>query len=325
MSRALHWTTLALLLLATFPGCVRAPSKQPYMIAQAEQYQRRGVNAFEQGDYITAKSMFENALRMYESVDNAIGTVRTNINLVETAIRTREYEKATLYLQEARDTAARNRLAAYQSRAILLDSTIALLTGDPERAQEILEPLLPQFLGDTVSGNPDEITLSAIANRTWIAFERQSGQPELWVQRFANALRTVRTKDPILQGRLLRFQAQLAERNGDLDHAHEYLSQALASYKAALSQPGISATLLHSGRLYVKQTRWVEAREDLQRGTSVRIRSSDKKGAADGLVLLAKVERELGNPSVAASLEQWVTVIRDDGPVDWHAVRRAIQ
>lgn len=325
MSRALHWTTLALLLLATFPGCVRAPSKQPYMITQAEQYQRRGVNAFEQGDYITAKAMFENALRMYEGVDNASGAVRTNINLVETAIRTREYEKATLYLQGARDTAARNRLAAYQARAILLESTIALLTGDPERAQEALEPLLPQFRGETVSGNPDEITLSAIANRTWIAFERQSGQPELWVERLANALSTARTKDPILQGRLLRFQAQLAERNGDLDHAHELLGHALANYKAALSQPGISATLLHSGRLYIKQNRWVEAREDLQRGTSVRIQSSDKKGAADGMEMLAKVERKLDNPSVAASLKQWVTVIRRDGPVDWHAVRRTIQ
>ena len=103
------------------------------------------------------------------------------------------------------------------------------------------------------------------------------------------------------------------------------LGQALASYKAALSQPGISVTLLDSRRLYVKQSRWIKAREDLQRGTSVRIQSSDKKGAADGLELLAKVERELGNPSVAATLEQWVAVIRRDGPVDWHAVRRAIQ
>ncbi|MEE8343555.1 MAG: hypothetical protein V3R51_07095, partial [Gammaproteobacteria bacterium] len=318
MSRILHWTTFALLLLASFPGCVRAPSKQPYMIAQAEQYQRRGVNAFEQGDYITAKSMFENALRMYESVDNASGIVRTNINLVETAIRTREYEEATLYLREARDIASRNRLAAYQARAILLESTIALLTVDPERAQQLLEPLLPQFRGDTVPGNPDEITLSAIANRTWIAFERQSGQPDLWVRRFTNALGTARPKDPNLQGRLLRFQAQLAGRNGDFDHAHELLNQALANYKATLSQPGISVTLLDSGRLYVKQSRWVEAREDLQRGTSVRIQSSDKKGAADGLEMLAEVERKLGNPSVAVSLEQWVAVIRQDGPVDWH-------
>lgn len=325
MNKIVTRIALIALLSVTIGGCIQSPGKHPPLITQAEQYQRRGMNAFKQGDYLTAKSMFEYANRLYESIDDTDGTVRININLAETAIRTHDLTAAKIHLQQARDIAAGNHLAGYQSRVTLLESTLALLMGEPGQAQDLIEPLLPQFHDEEVSGNLDDITLSAIANRTRIAFERNSGHSEIWVRRFANALRAARNNDPVLTGRLLRFQAQLAEQGKDYDRAHELLDDALVNYKAALSQPGISATLLQSGRLYAKQGHWLQARKDLQRGTAIRIRMLDSRGAMQGLETLVGVETELGNRELANSLKQWITLIRQDSPVDWQAVHRGIR
>jgi len=325
MNKALTWKLATILLLpVALLSCVQAPLKQPQLLANAEQYQLRGVNAFSQADYITAKSMFESALSAYESVDDAKGVVRTYINLVETAIRTRDYKGANLYLQHARDISARNNLKAFKPRVELLDSTIALLSGDLARAQKSVQPLLPEFHGEAVSGSPDDIELSALANRVRISFELKSGSPELWIRRFENALQNTRRSNLVLEGRLLRFKAQLAERNGEFVQAHELLRKALQEYKSALSQPGIASTLLQSGRLYIKQAEWTKAREDLRRGTAVRIRMLDRRGVAEGLKLIAKTEAELGNSTAAQSLEEWVRTIDRDGPLDWQAIRRAI-
>ena len=58
MNKTLRHLTLLLLLLMTLIGCVGAPSKQPQLIAHAEQYQRQGVNAFKQAHFVTSKTLF---------------------------------------------------------------------------------------------------------------------------------------------------------------------------------------------------------------------------------------------------------------------------
>lgn len=319
---------LAAILLSSIlasTGCVRAPSRQPELVVKAEQYQRRGVKAYQRGDYVTARSMFDNALRIYESLDDARGSVSTLVNLIETALRSRDYALAENYVQQAGMLAERNDLSNYRSRVTLLASTLALVQGDVEDARTLLEPLLPVFKGDSVTGTLDDVSLAAIANRTRIEFAGENAEPALWVRRFADALQRSGQDQPLMRARLLRFQARIAEENGEAGTAARLLDQALSQYKLALSQPGIAATLLQSGKLAMRRSQWLEARRSLRRSAAVYTRLRDAKGTAEAMAALAEIERQLDNRDIAVALQEMADRIDRGDPVNWPAIRKLVQ
>ena len=161
-------------------------------------------------------------------------------------------------------------------------------------AEKRLQPLLLEFNDLSPVSIASHIQLVAIADRTKIAFVENSNA-SLWTHRYANALILSDIKDPGLESRLLRFQAVLLQRQGDLETAESNLQQALTKYKNNLSRSGIAVTLSELGQLYMIQGRWQDAQEYIKRALDVYryLKNAEKISQLDET--LAEVEIQLAN------------------------------
>jgi tetratricopeptide (TPR) repeat protein len=141
---------------------------------------------------------------------------------------------------------------------------------------------------------PDAIQMSAIANRTKIAFMNNQDEA-LWVLRYAKALKIADSKDYDLEARLLRFQSSLLQRQGDYGASEAKLQQALSLYKHNFSRPGIAVTLFELGLLYRHQAQWQNARDYFNRSIAVYDYLRDIDKVTQVTESLEKVKLELAH------------------------------
>ena len=301
---------LPLVLLAILlTGCAAKTVTQATIFQDANWYMNEGVQAFAEADRYRATLFFTEALVLYEGIDDQQGILNTQINLAEVALSVRDYQTAQKHLHRAAVIANTESLQNLQPRVALLNAEIALQQKQYTEAEGFLRAMLPDFDAQKPLYDLDRIQLAAIANQTRIAFAR--GQDEsLWTQRFAKALQLSDLRTPDLDARLLRFQAVLSQRHGDVQEAESYYHRALVSYKASLSRSGIAATLAELGQLYILQGRWKEAREYLNRSNAVYRYLGDSEKVILNTETLIKMEAELGNVERSRMLNEWLTKMK---------------
>lgn len=265
---------------------------QSSQLQDAENQINTGLQAYSEAKWNNARLLFTRALLLYQGIDDQQGVLYCHINLAEVALATGEYTAVKRQLDLAADIAKADTFQHYQKRIKLLYAQNALRQQQIAVAEIMLQPLLPAFNGVTAATAPDIIQLIAIVNRTKIAFLRQQKE-ELWVQRYAAALKLSAMKNPELEARLLRFQAILLQRQGDNRAAESNLLQALSEYKKNFSRAGIAATLSALGQHYMAQSLWQDSKDYLKRSIAVfrYLKNSDK--ANQLIEKLVKVESEL--------------------------------
>ncbi len=184
------------------------------------------------------------------------------------ALSVRDYQANQRHLDQATDIIRTKSLSPYQQRIALLYALQALQQKHIVQAEHLLLSLLPVFHNSTPVTIPDAIQMSAIANRTKIAFMNNQDEA-LWVLRYAKALEIYDIKYYDLEARLLRFQSSLLQSQGDCDASEAKLQQALFIYKNNFSRTGIAVTLFELGLLYMHQAQWQNAQDYFNRSIAV--------------------------------------------------------
>lgn len=293
----LYWISLLLL------GCSNHSVRSPDINQNAAAFTRDGLQAFSEADRYRAKRLFNQALFIYEGIDNQKGLLETHINLAEVALSERNYLATQQHLQLATERVDSTVFQPYQTRIALLYAQSALQQKYYSEAKSLLQPLLPKLDETEPLVRPGIIQLTAIANRTKIAFSEAQDE-KLWTHRYAHALSLSRTSNHNLTGRLLRFQAQLEQSKSNYQQAQIFLHQALTEYKKDISRTGIAATLSELGQLHMAQEYWRDARVYLLRCKGV-LNSIDNLDTMITVVqLLIKIETKLGNFKASKALNE---------------------
>lgn len=270
-----------LIFLLLLEGCGNSVVNRPMLISDAENYTRDGLQAYADTEWDRAQNLFTKSLSLYQGIDDQSGVLYSYINLAEVALSTGDYQTVEKNLEKAGQIAKKDRFEDVQARITLLYSLSALKQNQLIRAESLLKSLLPQFEGDQLIGTANVIQLAALVNRTKIAFKNKKNEL-LWTGRFESALYRSAENSPDLEARLFRFQAKLFEQQSDFLNAEKYLQLALINYKKNLSRSGIGVTLLDIGKLYMKQGRWLDARNYLTRSAAVfrYIKNHEKQAVA---------------------------------------------
>ena len=249
-------------------SCGGHTASKPAVLMDAESYTNEGMQAFAESNWQRAQRSFTHALSLYQGIDDQQGVLQSHINLAEVALSVRGYQASQRHLDQAADIIRTQSLSPYQQRIALLYALQALQQNQIVQAEHLLLSLLPVFHNATPATIPDAIQMSAIANRTKIAFMSNQDE-ELWVLRYAKALDISDSKDYELEARLHRFQSSLLQRQGDYGASEAKLQQALSLYKNNFSRPGIAVTLFELGLLYMHQAQWQKARDYFNRSLAV--------------------------------------------------------
>lgn len=253
-----------LLFCVILSGCGKQSVTKPVEIEDATSYTNDGLQAYAESDWNKAQWLFNRALSLYEGIDDQQGVLHSHINLAEVALSEHNYPVSLNHLNLAGDIAKTKPNEHYHARITLLYALIALQQKQIDRAERLLQLLLPGFDGQI----PNAIQVTAVAVRTKIAFIHNKDEA-LWTNRYANALKLSNTYPQDLTFRLLRFKSLLLQQKGKYAEAELNLQQSLAGYKTILNRQGIAATLLELGQLYKKQERWEEARYHFDRSKAV--------------------------------------------------------
>lgn len=275
-------------------GCGGHSTTRPTVLLDAENYANEGIQAFAESNWQRAQRLFKRALSLYQGIDAQQGILEGYINLAEVALSVRDYQASHRYLDKAAEISREGSLGHFQRRITLLNAQQALQENQSALAESLLQPLLPAFNGTIPATISDTIQMTAIADRTKIAFMRHQDEA-LWVQRFAEALKISGMKNYDLEARLLRFQSSLLHSQGDYAASHLKLEQALPIYKNNLSRTGIAVTLAELGRLYMHQSQWQKALDYFNRSIAVYQYLGDSDNVKQVTKNRGKVELELGN------------------------------
>jgi len=273
-------------------SCGGHTASKPAVLLDAESYTNEGMQAFAESNWQRAQRSFTRALSLYQGIDDQRGVLQSHINLAEVALSARDYQASQRHLDQATDIIRIKSLNPYQQRIALLYALQALQQKQIVQAERFLQPLLPAFDGSIPATIPDAIQMSAIANRTKIAFMNNQDEA-LWVLRYAKALKISDSKDYDLEARLLRFQSSLLQRQGDYDASEAELQQALSIYKNNFSRTGIAVTLFELGLLYMHQAQWQNAQDYFNRSIAVYNYLGDIDKVTQVTESLEKVKLEL--------------------------------
>ena len=273
-------------------SCGGQTASKPAVVLDAENYTNEGMQAFAESNWQRAQRSFTRALSLYQGIDDQRGVLESSINLAEVALSVRDYQASQRHLDQATAIIRTKSLSPYQQHIALLYALQALQQKHLVQAEHLLLSLLPVFHNSTPVTIPDTIQMSAIANRTKIAFMNNQNEA-LWVLRYAEALKISGIKDYDLEARLLRFQSSLLQRQGDYDASEAKLQQALSIYKNNFSRTGIAVTLFELGLLYRHQAQWQNAQDYFNRSIAVYQYLKDSDKVTQVTESLEKVKLEL--------------------------------
>ena len=186
-----------------------AYSKQTGRSTGCRKLHQRGYAGICRIELATGATVIPTALSLYQGIDDQQGVLQSHINLAEVALSVRDYQASQRHLDQATDIIRTKPLSPYQQRIALLYALQALQQKHIVQAEHLLLSLLPVFHNATPVTIPDAIQMSAIANRTKIAFMNNQDEA-LWVLRYAKALEISAIKDYDLEARLLPFSIQSA-------------------------------------------------------------------------------------------------------------------
>lgn len=289
---------LAFLLLT---ACVATRNDGGTGFSKGDQYLRYGTEAFAAGQPAVAESRFRWALGIFEKTGDLDGQIRAHINLAEQAFQARDIPAATAHINRAEALVMQSGETGYQRRILLIQSSITLNQKDYDQARTLLTSLVGGAGEQPNDKNKDSIYIAALINRAALSYEQDDGEFSQWV----NQLK--RSVDPG-NGRLLRFEAELYRRNGDIEKADASFERAQLSYQSGSSDRAIAATLREWAQLDIGQGRWHEASHKLRRSILIMDEVGDQEGMIEGLQLLVKAESGCGRVDEADRLSKLVTV-----------------
>lgn len=285
---------IVLSILAACGGTPPKPLPEPLQSAKHHEH-RAGLN-YQHGRYAPAIRQYQLALDLYRSIDDLEQQVRTQINLIETALLINRLDFVKAQLVPLSELIKFSELKMAMPRWQLLHCRYLLKIEQTEQALTELEKLSQDEAITRQANLRQTVAVDmavAAAHLSHPNADKYLHQAELEVGNQAS-----------LKARLLRIRASLAAKSDDFVNAELSYNRALQYYRDALFKPGIAATLAELGKLYLNQEKPVQARHFFDRALAVRLQLSDYHQSGILLTRLEQLEVSLGNTEAAAAYQR---------------------
>lgn len=273
-------TALFFLTLATLIACGSNP---PALSAQQEaaiQYNQRGRMAFEQGDYREARTAYQQALAIHQSVENVDGIATELMNLSVVDRRLGDSAAAHAALDQIIISSALNFTSAQRAEAAYRKASFYLEAGNSNEAKSWAD----KALGFCQSCGTEGRLYNLLARMSL------SGNPQETLNLARRALALNRnTGDKIEEANSLRLIADAAFATGDFKTAQQFYGDALTLDKDSGSATKIALDLIGLGRSLARQNRRAEAVEYFQRAYSVSEGAGDTKTMEEAAAEIKKL------------------------------------
>ncbi|HEX5055830.1 MAG TPA: tetratricopeptide repeat protein [Gammaproteobacteria bacterium] len=271
-------------------ACSSGPPRPPEPLESASEFESRGIEMYNAGEYAEAIHQFEKAFGQYSRLDRREPMQRNRIYTAQSALLINDLPHARTALDglaELIDQTETPAAGAQRYRLWLLQSEYLMRIQRNKQALVLLESIIG------ADDAPPAILGSALINRAQLAVAAGSSDRDRWLQRAQSAAGVLN------QNRLLRLKASALSDAGNNAAAEGLLMQALENYRGVLFQPGIAATLGELGGIKQAQGSPDEARFFFRRALEIRLDLEDLPSAIELASSLQAVETGSGNDAAA--------------------------
>lgn len=280
MSRVIRGVFVASLLAA----CGSAPPVRPATEESAIQWNQRGQEAYRHGDLKPALAAYEEALRLYSSIEQGAGMGVALLNVAIVHHRLGDRAAAANALDRIFAAGGVAIPERYRAEAAYLRAHLDFEVGDIARARNWIEraqTLCTEANCDVLGRLPNLKARMALA-RDDVSTAEAEARRGLDVNR--------RRGDAVEEANSLRLLADAVARRGQYPQAFAFYEQALTLDKNAGEPRKIVLDLIGAGRSLAAQGRTSEAGEYAERARRV----AESIGDAQGLQEVFLLRKSLG-------------------------------
>ncbi len=302
-----------LLAIIVIQACASPPTPRPKAITEAEYFLQQGTSAFYNDKYPSAARNFSEALKIYRSIDERNGILKSYINLMKTSLAISNLEQAHQQLTEIeailsdQDSDTEN----YRQKVTLLKVKLLFKEEKYTQAIQHLQPLLPTFNTRQLAQQETNNTINIIASMARLAVTTQQQDATLWLQRLQLALNNRENNQGLYKALYLRIKALQRQHEGDFDKSKFLLNEALTIYHSLAYRRGIAASLQQLADLEIQQLNWDKAGQLLQRALKIHLWTLNQRETKKVLQLLIKISRNLQNEDLANTYTQQLNQLNE--------------
>ena len=265
------WQMYCAVFILLLTGCgSQPPQKYPEPLNSALEFEQRGNAAYQAGNYRLALDYFQLAGQKYRLIDDLHAQARNHQYTIQSALLINEFTLAQTELDALQALIDHGGLAEFELTWNILRSDYWIRKQQYAQALQLLEQLLNTDIADS------KLRSALLINRATIAIRSNAPDAEQWLQQAELA---ANNNSDLLQARLLRLKAQLAQQQQNPSSAEQFYTDALTLYRQALFQPGIAATLAELGQLKLTIRDLPASRHLLKRAQTIKLNIGDQRGA----------------------------------------------
>jgi tetratricopeptide (TPR) repeat protein len=258
-----------------------------------------------QGDYETAREIFQKALEIIQQIGDRVGEADTLHQLATIDVNQGDYETAREIFQKALEIKQQIGNRAGEADTLHNLATIDLNQGDYETAREIFQKALEikQQIEDRAG---EASTLHQLAS-----IDLNQGDYETAREKFQSALEIMQQiGDRAGEAGILHQLASIDLKQGDYETAREKFQSALEIMQQIGDRAGEAGILHQLASIDLKQGDYETAREKFQSALEIRQQIGDRAGEALTLHQLASIDLKQGDYETAREKFQSALEIR---------------
>jgi len=281
---------LPLIILLLLAGCGGGPVTQPPppSVLEAREMHRQALDAYQSGRYPAALAMFEEAEKLFRSIDDPHGIASAALSQAELYLLYGRHEDAARAAGRARNAIDRGSGTQLQPQLALVEARLRI-PEDPTVARAALRELaaLPGRTG----------ALAALI------------ECDLAMQAGDECLPRPIEGDPLLQARLYQLQGGASFRAGRNEEGLRRLQAALSIYRSEGYRPGLASVHEALAEARLQQGAEDEARQHLERALYLRLWIND---AVHARRVLERLEPLASDAELAERYATWRASLHDD-------------
>lgn len=267
-----RWRILVSTMLVILASCGSNPPALSPQQETAIHYNQRGRAAFEQGNYIEARTTYQQALAIHQSVENTDGIATELMNLSVVDRRLGDTAAAHAALGQIIHSSGLSFTSAQRAEAAYRKASFYLEDGNRNEAKTWADKALGLCQGCGTEGRLYNL----------IARMSLSANPQETLNLARRALAQNRNAgDKAEEANSLRLIADAAFATADFKTAQQFYGDALSLDKESSSAAKIALDLMGLGRSLAQQGKRNEAAEYFQRAYSVSKGMGDTKAMED--------------------------------------------
>jgi tetratricopeptide (TPR) repeat protein len=254
-----------LILMLALNACTSTPDTRPYALTQSEQLMRQGITAYQQDHYAQASKSFNNAIILYQSIDDQHGVLLAQINLIKSTLAISQFTQAEQVFSTLNDKAA---TPALRAQITALRAHHLFLQQKYLAALHTFAPLLKQLSDRYAPVNNTQI--KRLLMQTKYALFAQATDASAWFERLSAVIPGNTQVSNAQLALFHRLAAHNALQAGQHTQALTLMQGALTSYKAAVNRRAIAACLQELANIHIAMHDIPAAKQALGRALFIR-------------------------------------------------------